>query len=277
MISRRTWLRRAAWAGTTLGVTGVNLGWSSAKKLSEKTEQNETPDRSGSLADARGSGNLRIKALIFDAYGTLFDVNSVVSLGEQLFPGQGAALSQMWRTKQLEYTWLRSVMGRYEDFWQVTQSALDVSCKALGLSAPPSTQDKLMDAYLHLQPYPDAGEALRSLSVYKLSILSNGTPKMLEAVVRSSGLDNVFSHVMSVDGLKIFKPSPRVYELARKTLGLEKSTIGFVSSNCWDAIGAKAFGFRTFWVNRANSSVDELGFLPDVVAKTLRELAGSLK
>ncbi len=276
MMSRRTLLRRAGGAGTAVAIAGVNLGWSSEKKPPAGTGQKENPDRSGSLPDAQGRGNLRINALIFDAYGTLFDVNSVVSLGEQLFPGQGAALSQMWRTKQLEYSWLRSVMGHYEDFWQVTQSVLDFSCKALRLPAPPATQAKLMEAYFHLQPYSDVRGALRSLFGHTLSILSNGTPKMLEAVVKSSGLGNFFRHVMSVDALKIYKPSPRVYELATKTLGLEKSAIGFVSSNCWDAIGAKAFGFRTFWINRAGAPPDELGFAPDFTVKALTELPAAL-
>ena len=220
--------------------------------------------------------NQRINALVFDAYGTLFDVHSVVSLCEEIFPGQGLALSQMWRTKQLEYSWLRSIMSRYEDFWQVTQSALDFSCKALDLSAPPDIRSHLMNAYLHLQTFPEVGEALEALSDYPGAILSKVTPNMLKAVVNNSSLGNAFNHIISVDAVRIYKPHPRVYELATHILGVASSAIGFVSSNCWDVIGAKAFGFRTFWVNRANSTVDELGSPTDVVVKNLREIPGTL-
>src|SRR2546425_8838100 len=149
----------------------------------------------------------RIKALAFDAYGTLFDVHSVISACNQNFPDQGAALSQRWRAKQLEYTWLRSLMGRYEDFWQVTESALVFACKSLSLSCPPGTRAQLMEAYLRLDPYTEVREALKTLSNYPLAILSNGSPRMLHAVVKSAGLEGVFSHVISVDEVKIYKRS----------------------------------------------------------------------
>ncbi len=219
----------------------------------------------------------RIKALVFDAYGTLFDVHSVISTCNQNFPDQGAALSQRWRAKQLEYTWLRSLMGRYEDFWQVTESALVFACKSLNVSCPPATRTQLMEAYLHLDPYTEVREALRALSNYPLAILSNGSPRMLHAVVKSAGLEGVFSHVISVDEVKIYKPSPRVYQLASQKMSAAETSIGFVSSNSWDVIGAKAFGFWTCWVNRFAAPGDELGVTPDVTVKTLADLVDVLK
>lgn len=219
----------------------------------------------------------RIKALVFDAYGTLFDVHSVISACNQNFPDQGAALSQRWRAKQLEYTWLRSLMGRYEDFWQVTESALVFACKSLSLSCSPATRTQLMEAYLRLDPYTEVREALTALSNYPLAILSNGSPRMLHAVVKSAGLEGVFSHVISVDELKIYKPSPRVYQLACQKMGVPETSIGFVSSNSWDVIGAKAFGFWTCWVNRSAAPGDELGVTPDVTVKTLAGLVDVLK
>jgi len=219
----------------------------------------------------------RIKALAFDAYGTLFDVHSVISACNQNFPDQGAALSQRWRAKQLEYTWLRSLMGRYEDFWQVTESALVFACKSLSLSCPPGTRAQLMEAYLRLDPYTEVREALKTLSNYPLAILSNGSPRMLHAVVKSAGLEGVFSHVISVDEVKIYKPSPRVYHLASRKMSVSETSIGFVSSNSWDVIGAKAFGFWTCWVNRSAAPGDELGITPDVTVKTLADLVDVLK
>ena len=219
----------------------------------------------------------RIKALVFDAYGTLFDVHSVISACNQNFPDQGAALSQRWRAKQLEYTWLRSLMGRYEDFWQVTESALAFACKSLSLSCPPGTRAQLMEAYLRLDPYTEVREALKALSNYPLAILSNGSPRMLHAVVKGAGLEGVFSHVISVDEVKIYKPSPRVYQLASQKMSVSETSIGFVSSNSWDVIGAKAFGFWTCWVNRSAAPGDELGVTPDVTVKTLADLVDVLK
>ena len=218
-----------------------------------------------------------IKALVFDAYGTLFDVHSVISLCDQLFPGQGPALSQTWRSKQLEYTWLRSLMGRYKDFWQVTESALVFACNSLKLPCPPETRARLMEAYLHLDPFPEVRQALEALSGYPLAILSNGSPRMLRAAVESSGLKGMFSQVISVDAAKIYKPSARVYQLACKKLHVSKGAIGFVSSNCWDILGAKNFGFWSCWVNRSKAPQDELGFTPDGVASTLTDLVEIMK
>ena len=277
-VSRRAFLKGCS-AGAAIGASGIGLGCNSSKKtVTSEAGREQIANLSGPERGAEPvNPNQPIKALVFDAYGTLFDVHSVVSLCEEMFPGQGIALSQTWRTRQLEYSWLRSVMGHYEDFWKVTQETLDFSCKALQLPATPAMQARLMEAYLHLQAFPDVIEALKSLSGYTKAILSNGTLKMLEAVVKSSFLGDFFSHIISVDAVKIYKPSPRVYELAVQRIGAEKTAIGFVSSNCWDDIGAKAFGFRTFWVNRADSPADQLGFLPDVIVRTLRELPKALK
>jgi 2-haloacid dehalogenase len=218
----------------------------------------------------------KIEAVAFDAYGTLFDVHSVISTCNQVFPDQGPGLSQLWRTKQLEYTWLRSLMGRYDDFWQVTESALVFACRSLNLSCPPTTREKLMNAYLHLDPYPEVRDALQSLSAYKLAILSNGSPRMLAAVVENTGLKHVFADVISVDEVKVYKPSPRVYELAPRRLKVAKEAIGFISSNHWDIVGAKSFGFWTCWINRQNAPEEEIGLQPDAVVKSLSELASSL-
>jgi 2-haloacid dehalogenase len=219
----------------------------------------------------------RIKALVFDAYGTLFDVHSVISACDQSFPGRGAALSQAWRAKQLEYTWLRSLMGHYKDFWQVTESALVFACKSLGLSCPPDTRAKLMETYLHLNPFPEVQQSLRALSGYSLAILSNGSPRMLKAAVESAGLKGVFSRILSVDDAKIYKPSPRVYRLAPQKLRLATSAIGFISANFWDIAGAKAFGFHTYWVNRSKAPAEELGLVPDATLSSLADLVDVLK
>lgn len=218
-----------------------------------------------------------VKALVFDAYGTLFDVHSVISLCDHLFPGQGDALSRLWRAKQLEYTWLRSLMGTYADFRRVTEEALKFACKTLNIPCNPEIRDRLMDAYLHLNPYPEVPAALGQLSRYPLAILSNGCPDMLDPLVKNTGLDKNISHIISVDEVKIFKPDPRVYALAPQKLGVDKSAIGFVSSNCWDVCGASAFGFTTFWINRANAKEDELAQKPNAVLEQLTDLSNYLR
>lgn len=218
-----------------------------------------------------------IKLLAFDAYGTLFDVHSVISLCDELFPNQGTTLSQTWRAKQLEYTWLRSLMGCYEDLWQVTESALVFACKSLRLQCEPATRAKLMNAYLNLKTFPEVHQTLGALSQYSLAILSNGSPCMLQAAVESAGLKGIFSHVISVDELKTYKPNPKVYQLAIDKTGVDKSAIGFVSSNSFDVIGARAFGFWTCWVNRSGASADELGFMPDIIASSLSDLVDTLE
>ena len=223
---------------------------------------------------------IQLDALVFDAYGTLFNVHSVIAKCEELFPGKGQALSQLWRTKQLEYTWLRSLMGRYVDFNCVTADALNVACAALGLTCTEATRFELNQAYRTLQPFEDAIDTLQKIRVMrpprKLAILSNGAPEMLNAVVNHNHLDTLLDAVLSVDAVGIFKPDPRVYQLAMDRLQIPATRIGFVSSNGWDAAGAKAFGFTVFWVNRANAPIEELGSAPDHVVNTLRELPALL-
>jgi len=217
---------------------------------------------------------LGIKAIAFDAYGTLFDLRSVTARCDRKFPGQGAALSQLWRAKQLEYTWLRSLTGRYEDFWAVTESALSFACNSLSLACPPETRRELMESYLHLEVFPDVRPMLAKLSQYKLAILSNGSPKMLAAAEESAGVRGVFTAVISADEVKIYKPSPRVYGLISQRLGVSESTVGFVSSNFWDIAGAKTCGFWTCWANRSNLPEDRLAVRPDVTVNTLDRLIG---
>ncbi len=219
---------------------------------------------------------LGIQAIAFDAYGTLFDLHSVTARCNRKFPGQGAALSQLWRTKQLEYTWLRSLTGRYEDFWRVTESALAFACNSLSLACPSETRKELMESYLHLSIFPDVRPTLAKLSQYKLAILSNGSPKMLAAAEGSAGLRGVFTAVISADEVKIYKPSPRVYGLVSQHLGVPERAVGFVSSNFWDIAGADPCGFWTCWANRCNLPEDKLGVRPDVTVKTLDGLIGYL-
>jgi len=216
---------------------------------------------------------------VFDAYGTLFDVHSVIALCEQLWPGKGAALSQLWRAKQLEYTWQRSLMRRYEDFSRVTEAALRYDCAALGLQIDEERRRRLMAAYRTLATFPDVAKALAELKAMKLSlaILSNGSPAMLRPLTLNAGLRGVIATVLSVDQRKIYKPSPAVYRLAVERLRVPKTRIGFVSSNCWDACGAKSFGFRTFWINRTGAPVDELGAAPDHVIGSLAELPALIR
>jgi len=216
---------------------------------------------------------MTISALVFDAYGTLYDVHSVVRRCEACFPGKGAQLSQLWRAKQLEYTWLRSLMQRYLPFSTVTRDALAYACSSLHLEPSDSAREALMDEYLRLETFPEVGEALARLPGKK-AILSNGSPDMLEPLVRHSRLQ--LDAVLSVDEVKLFKPDPRVYELSVRRLGVAKAQIGFVSSNCWDALGAKSFGLRVFWVNRGGAPRDRLGFEPDAELRTLADLGDEL-
>ena len=220
-----------------------------------------------------------LRGIVFDAYGTLFDVHSVIALCEQLWPGKGAALSQLWRSKQLEYTWQRSLMRRYEDFARVTEAALRYACAALGLPVDEERRRSLMGAYLKLAIFPEVRDVLAALreSKLKLAILSNGSPAMLRPLVANAGLGSQIRTIISVDARKIYKPAPAVYRLAVERLGAPKTAIGFVSSNCWDACGAKSFGFRTFWINRIGAPVDELGAMPDHVIGSLGELPALIR
>ncbi len=216
-----------------------------------------------------------IKALVFDAYGTLYDVASVGALCEQHFPGHGKAITEIWRQKQLEYTWLSSLMGRYQDFWQLTAAGLRFACGSLELELGEDAYRELMENYLQLDPYPEVPAALRDLSArIPLAILSNGSPEMLLKVTQHNGFTPHIEHVLSVHELAIFKPAPAVYQLAVERLGVPKEQIGFVSSNSWDAVGAKAFGFHVFWINRFDRYQEQLGVTPNHEIRTLDEIAG---
>jgi len=219
-----------------------------------------------------------ISALVFDAYGTLFDVHSVMRLAETLFPGKGAALSQAWRSKQLEYTWLRSLMGHYKDFNEVTAESLDWAITSLSIVAGEGAKQALVDEYRRLEMFPEVPAALDALSASRpLAILSNGHPEMLEAVVDHNGIRDRFrGGILSVHPAGVFKPHPNVYRLAEEALGVPRTLLGFVSSNGWDAAGAKAFGFRAYWVNRGRAPEERLGFPPDRVIANLAELADAL-
>ena len=213
-----------------------------------------------------------IRALVFDAYGTLFDVHSVQARCEAFWPGKGAQLSQTWRAKQLEYTWQRSLMGRYAPFSQVTGEALSYACELLKLKIGEQEAQALMNEYLNLAPYPEVPAALGKLQGHRLAILTNGSPDMIGPLVKNRGLAATFDAVLSVDELKIYKPAPAVYALAVNKLQTPKEEIGFVSSNCWDALGAKSFGFTAYWINRSGAPVDRMGMDLDSVISSLTDL-----
>jgi 2-haloacid dehalogenase len=211
-------------------------------------------------------------ALVFDAYGTLFNVHSVQARCEEFWPGKGALLSQAWRGKQLEYSWLRSLMGRYVPFSTVTREALEYACASLGLVAGPAEKEALMNEYLNLAPFPEVPAALGRLRGRKLAILTNGSPDMIDPLVKNRNLEKTFDAVLSVDEIKVYKPAFAVYEMAVRRLRVPKEDIGFVSSNCWDALGAKSFGFRVYWINRAKAPIDRLGAQPDQIIGGLDEI-----
>jgi 2-haloacid dehalogenase len=213
---------------------------------------------------------MTIDVLLYDAYGTLWDVHSVMKRCEACWPGKGMQVSQLWRVKQLEATWLRSLMGRYVPFSTVTREALAFTCESLGLSLQHDHESELMAEYRKLATFPDVADALMKKPAAKLGILSNGSPDMLEPLVRHSGLK--FDAVLSVDEVKVFKPAPPAYQLAVERFGVAKERIGFVTSNFWDAAGAKSFGFTVYWINRGGVAAERLGFQPDRVLRTLAAL-----
>jgi len=219
------------------------------------------------------SSKSQIKAIAFDAF-PIFDPRPVFALTEQLFLGKGADLSNEWRTRQFEYTWLRVALRRYVDFWQVTQDALVFAANKVKVELSPHQRDKLMNAYLELKTWPDVVPALNRLkkSGIQLAFLSNFTPKMLDACIRSSGLDGMFEQVLSTDQAKTYKPDPRAYQLGTDILKLRREEILFVAFAGWDAAGAKAFGYPTFWVNRLKLPVEELGEVPDGLGNDLSDL-----
>lgn len=220
-----------------------------------------------------------IEAAVFDAYGTLFDVNSIAALADEIFPGAGGALSVHWRDKQLEYTRLRTLSARYADFWTVTGDALDFSCERLGLVLRSGERQRLMGQYAALPAYADSASALRELKRMgvPLAILSNGTLDMLAGAVAAAGMEGLFDHVLSVDRVKKFKTAPEVYELATEALRCPAGRILFVSSNGWDACAATWFGFTTLWINRGNLPPERLGVAPHAVGRGMQDVVRFLE
>ncbi len=214
-----------------------------------------------------------IGACVFDAYGTLFDVHSAVGRSGGALGDKAGPVSALWRQKQLEYTWLRSLMGAYVDFWQVTGEGLDHALAANGV-ADGALRQRLMDLYLNLDAYPDVPDALDALRAggKKSAILSNGAPNMLRAAVESADLGGRLDAALSVDELRVFKPDPRVYQLAVDRLGVEAGRICFVSTNGWDAAGAAYFGFQVAWLNRFGQQPERLPGVPAATIETLAEL-----
>ena len=218
-----------------------------------------------------------IKGIAFDMYGTVVDVGSVAKACKAVAPDPAAFVAQ-WRAKQLEYTFLRTLMGRYRDFWKVSGDALEFALQRFGLEVSPEQRRKLMEAWLSPSPYPEVPSALPRLRErYPLAILSNGSPKMLRAGLERSGLRQHFRWVISVDSVKQYKPSPRVYQLAPKTMRLGKGEILFVSSNSFDVAGAKSFGLRVCWINRGQFPLDPLGQRPDLTVRNFEELLAALE
>lgn len=220
-----------------------------------------------------------IRAVLFDAYGTLFDVYSVAHLAEQLFPGQGQALSVLWRDKQIEYSRLVTTSKKgparesvYQPFWALTRAALRYACKRLGLALSSEGEDRLMNQYRHLSAYPENREVLQALRSRGIvtGVLSNGDPQMLAVAVQSAGLADLLDHVLSVDPLGRYKTDPEAYALGERATGLPAAQIGFVSSNGWDALAATWYGFQTLWVNRQGLPFEEIGPRPHRCATSLR-------
>jgi 2-haloacid dehalogenase len=216
-----------------------------------------------------------VKVFAFDAYGTLFDVYSVTALCEQLFPGKGNALAQLWRAKQLQYSQMRSLMGRHKDFRQLTEDGLDYASKSLKLDLSPEKRKRLMESYLSLAAFPDVRPGLEALKKQglQLAILSNGEPKMLEAAAKNAGIYDLLDKIISVEEVKIFKPSPRVYNLGPERMKVSNAELGFVSSNSWDVQGAASAGLITFWIQRSAGEPPEvLGFTADQVVSAIADL-----
>jgi 2-haloacid dehalogenase len=241
---------------------------------------------------------MTIKALVFDAYGTLYDVHSVYAKTEELCPGKGDLITQIWRLKQLEYTWLQTSLQEYRDFTFLTHASLEFALRVVGIEPSENITKPLFDKYLDLDPYPEAKDSLsklKDLSGYKLAILSNGSTDMLSALVRNSGLDAYLDAAISVDGARKFKPHPDCYALVEKALGLKNDEVMFVSSNGFDVTGAKRFGFNVAWIRRGaaagvpldpvlpaqmyrllRTNSETLGYGPDHTVSALAELLGLL-
>jgi 2-haloacid dehalogenase len=250
-------------------------------KLSAATASATGLSWAATPAAAQTAGQFKgVKALAFDAYGTLFDVFSVTALCEQLFPGKGNQLAQTWRFKQLQYSLMRSLMGRHRDFWGLTEDGLVWASKNHNADLTADKKKQLMDAYLSLAAFPDVKPGLEALKKQglKLAILSNGEPKMLEAAAKSAGIRDVLDEIISVEEVKIFKTSNRVYWLATERLKVSNRELGFVSANNWDGCAAVSAGLRTFWIQRTTAEVpEELGFQVDVTVKAITDLPELLR
>ena len=213
-----------------------------------------------------------IKAIIFDAYGTLFDVNSAAEKCKDKIGDKWEAFANYWRITQLEYTWLRSLMKRHKDFWQVTEDSLDKSMKVFNIDN--SMRNELLDLYKILSPYPEVPEILKSLKEkdYKLSILSNGTPSLLNELVKSNNLENLFDDVFSIEEVGIYKPDSKVYDLPIKKYKIKNNEVAFLSANTWDVSGGGNYGFNSIWVNRNKNIFDKLDYIPHNEINNLNEL-----
>lgn len=226
-----------------------------------------------------------IKAILFDAYGTLFDVHSVALMAEQLFPGKGAEISTLWRAKQIEYTHLRTLSGRYKNFWELTRDALDFTLARLALAPGAEQAERLLNQYVCLSAFPENLGALRQLKALALNlplplplgILSNGTPQMLDIAVKSAGMGGLFEHVLSVEAVRQYKTAPAAYQLGVDALGLPARNILFVSSNGWDAAGATWFGYTTFWINRGGQPAECLDVQPTATGRLLTDVTAYVK
>ena len=213
-----------------------------------------------------------VKAIIFDAYGTLFDVNSAAEKCKDKIGDKWEPFANFWRTTQLEYTWLRSLMERHKDFWQVTEDSLDKSMKAFNIDL--SMKDELLNLYKVLSPYKEVTETLKALKEkkFKLAILSNGTPSLLKELVNSNDLDNLFDDIFSIEEVGIYKPSSKVYDIPIKKYQIEKSEVAFLSANTWDVSGGGNYGYQSIWVNRNNNIFDNLDYEPKNQIKNLKDL-----
>ncbi len=213
-----------------------------------------------------------IKAIIFDAYGTLFDVNSAAEKCKDKIGDKWEPFANFWRTTQLEYTWLRSLMKRHKDFWQITEDSLDKSMMAFNIN--PKMKDELLNLYKVLSPFQEVPETLKILKEknFKLAILSNGTPSLLNQLVKSNNLDNLFDDLFSIEEVKIYKPDSKVYDLPIKKYEIKKNEVAFLSANTWDVSGAGNYGYDAIWVNRNNNIFDNLDYKPQNQIKNLSEL-----
>ena len=213
-----------------------------------------------------------IKAIIFDAYGTLFDVNSAAEKCEDKIGDKWEGFANFWRTTQLEYTWLRSLMKRHKDFWQITEDSLDKSMKTYKID--PTMKNELLNLYKSLSPYEEVDEVLIKLKEknFKLAILSNGTPSLLNELVKSNNLENLFDDLFSVEQVGIYKPDSKVYDMPIKKYQIQKNEVYFLSANTWDVSGGGNYGYNSIWVNRNNNIFDKLDYSPKHQIKQLGEL-----